>query len=331
MILTGNPDFEAIEASGFARYADVGIDEGFPLPWKGEGIIEKAREGMRLGIWYPEYHGRTHHYSGQRWVDCLRQRTDETLWQFFKLRMFGISKHSVGIEYDDMNEQEQYEWTKVGFDRFHRCFGKMPDCAINSDGTEVTERVWQRLGVKVRLNAQTKKRKMGEVNSGTGIIYLTRNVLLEPQGVPDERTKNGFTGAYRATQEVWRVGKPAIVSIHRKNFTSLDEAEDKTSWEQFERFLDAVSREHAEAIYMSSWEVAQLITTGRSAAFYGDEIVCRNFLGSRQEIIAPVPATRRVADVVDVRSEKSLAFSRSEDGSVRFEAAPGNYSVRLRD
>jgi hypothetical protein len=331
MVLTGNPDFEAIEANGFTRYVDIGIDAGFPPPWEGKETIEKAREGMRLGIWYPEYHGRTHHYSGQRWVDVLRERADETLFEFFKLRMFGISNCSVGIEYDGMDEEQQYEWTKVGFERFQRCFGVMPDCAINSDGTEVTERVWRRLGVKARLNAQSKKRTMGEVNPENGMIYLVRNVLLEPQGVPDEKTANGFSGAYRKTQEVWKAGEPAIVSIHRKNFTSLDEAEDKTSWEQFERYLAMVSREHPGAVYLSSWEVAQLIATGVSSAQYGREVICRNFADGARDIVAPVRAGRQVKEVVALRTQKGVFFARTDDGSVRFTAVPGNYSVKLKE
>jgi len=329
MVLTGNPDFAAIEANGFTRYEDIGIDAGFPPPWEGKGTIEKAREGMKLGIWYPEYHGRTHHYSGQRWVDVLRERADETLFEFFKLRMFGISSCSVGIEYDGMDEGQQCEWTKVGFERFRRCFGVMPNCAINSDGTELTERVWQRLGVKVRLNAQSKKRAMGEVNPETGMIYLTRNVLLEPQGVPDEKTANGFTGAYRKTQEVWKAGEPAIVSIHRKNFTSLDEAEDKTSGEQFERYLATVAKEHPDAVYMSSWEVAQLHATGMSTARYGREAICRNLTDRKQDIITPVLGDVRVRDVVDLQTQKAVAFSRTDDGGVCFKAAQGNYAVKL--
>ena len=329
MVLVGNPDFDAIEANGFMEYVDMGIDKGWPSPWRGEGTIEKAREGMDLGIWYPEYHGRTHHYSGQKWVDVLRSREDETLLGFFKLRMFGVSPCRVGLEYDDMDEEQQYEWTMVGVRRFERCFGHRPDCAINSDATDVTERVWQRLGVKVRLNAQSKNRQMGEMNPMTGMIYLTRNVFLEPRGLPDGETPHGYSGAYAKTLEAWQANRPALVSIHRKNFTSLDPDEDVTSWRQFEQFLNSVQNDHPDAVYLCDWEVAQLWQTGTSVAQYGNELICRNWTGTKRTLGAQVPSDMDVRDVVDLATEKSIRFRRGDDGSVQSDCPDGNHSVRL--
>ncbi|MEW6358063.1 MAG: hypothetical protein AB1696_17140 [Planctomycetota bacterium] len=330
MVLVGNPDFQAIEANGFTKYVDIGIDEGWPVPWQADGTIEKAREGMNLGIWYPEYHGRTHHYHGQQWVDVLRENPHDSLFGFFRLRMFGVSNTSVGLEYDNMTEDEMYEWARVGFDRFKRCFGVTPNCAINGDGSDVTERVWMRLGVRARLNAQSKGRKMGEVNPDTGMIYLARNAHLEPRGQRDEDTPCGFTGAYRETQETWKSNQPAVVSIHRKNFTSLDETEDRESWTQIERYFATVRKEHPDAVYLTSWEVAQIITTGMSSAKYGNEIICRNFTEERQGIQARVPDDGDVEDVVALPQRERVAHSRGDDGSVRFAADPGSYSVLLK-
>lgn len=329
MVLVGNPDFDAIEANGFTAYVDIGIDQGWPAPWRGEGTIEKAREGMKLGIWRPEYHGRTHHYSGQRWVDVLRGREDDTLLGFFALRMFGISECKVGIEYDDMDEAAQYEWTKVGIERFERCFGRRPDCAINSDATEVTERVWQRFGVKVRLNAQNKGRTMGETNPDTGMFYITRNVMLEPQGQPDDQTNRGCSGAYAKTLEVWAANQPACVSIHRKNFTSLDPEEDATSWSQFEQYLSSIQTNHPDAAYLCDWEAAQLWQTGTSAARYGDDLICRNWTDKRHELAAAVPKGMDVEDVADLASQKHVRFDRGDHGAVRIACEDGNYMVKL--
>ena len=331
MVLVGNPDFQAIEANGFTEYVDIGIDEGWPDPWQADGTIEKAREGMALGIWYPEYHGRTHHYHGRQWVDVLRENRDDPLFGFFRLRVFGVSNTNVGREYDNMTEDEMYEWAKVGFDRFERCFGVMPNCAINSDANEVTERAWVRLGVKAYLNAQTRKRTMGQISPDTGVVYLTRNVYLEPRGLPDSETTRGFTGAYQDTEKVWKAGQPAVVSVHRKNFTSLDEMEDKESWAQIERYFATVQKEHPDAVYLTSWEVAQLITTGTSSARYGKEIICRNFTGDRQEVQTPVPNGDMVEGVVALPSRASVGYSVGDDGLVRFAAAPGSYSVSLKE
>ena len=328
MVLVGNPDFDAIEASGFAQYVDIGLDEGFPPPWQGEGTVEKAREGMRLGIWYPSYHGRGHHYSGQRWVDILREGEDETLRGFFDLRMFGISNCDVGLEFDGMDEKAQHEWVRVGFERFERCFGQRPACAINGDATDVTERVWRRMGIKARLACRT--RQMGEVDPETGMMYFVRNVLLEPQGVPDAETTRGYSGAYAKTLEVWKAGEPALVSIHRKNFASLDEAEDATSWSQFEQFLHSVQTDHPEAVYLCSDEVMQLWTGGTSCAGYGDDLICRNWTGGRRELTADVLDGRTVAEVVDIARETTVPFEIDGEGSVRFSCGDGTYAVMVR-
>ena len=328
MVLLGNPDFGAIDANRFTEYVDIGLDEGFPEPWQGEGSVEKAREGMRLGVWYPEYHGRAHHFSPQRWVDILRKGEDETLRGFFDLRMFGISNCGVGLEFDGMDEEAQQAWIRVGFERFERCFGRRPVCAINGDATAETERVWRGMGIKARLGS--RRRNMGEVDPETGLMHFVRNVLLEAQGVPDAQTPNGCTGAYAGTQAAWSANQPALISIHRKNFTSLDDEEDATSWAQFEQFLHSVQTEHPEAVYLCNDEVMQLWTDGTSCVRYGDELVCRNWTGARRELVGGVPDGKTVAEVVDVAREKTIPFETGEAGTIRFGCEDGTYSVVLR-
>jgi len=329
MYLVGNPDFDAIERGGFAEYIDIGIDEGFPHRWEREGLIEKAREGMKLGIWFPEYHGRTHHYHGQRWVDTLRKGEDEVLMEFFKLRMFGISRKSVGLEYDDMSEAEQFEWVKVGFERFRRCFGYSPHFVINHDGTDVTERVWSRLGVIGRLNAGFKNTLMGAYNEQLGLTYLVRNAKLDPLGMPGSETEFGFSEARAAVETAWRNNQPAIVSTHRKNFASLDEEEDKNSWQQFEAFLGWVAREHPDAVYMTDYEVVQLYRRGVSAVRYGDGVVVRNYTGAKRSVTVDLPEGAQPHEVIRLPDGRTVKFSSGEEGVV-LEVGDGDYLVRLK-
>jgi hypothetical protein len=161
----GNPDYDAIRANGFTRYCDIGIDEGFPTPWNGDGIIEKMREGVRRGIWAPEYHSMLHHTSTKLWLELLRGEgpQNEYARKLFDLNCYLQDRHLP--EYEKFTVREQREMIDTGMERFHRAFGYAPNAAVTSDAYPITVSLWAAAGINTVSLINCR------VNSGEVVVY----------------------------------------------------------------------------------------------------------------------------------------------------------------
>jgi len=65
--VVSSPDYAAIEANGFTRYADISLDAG-------------ASPGWERGVWQPGYHARAHHFSPRRWIERLQTGHRDAPW-----------------------------------------------------------------------------------------------------------------------------------------------------------------------------------------------------------------------------------------------------------
>ena len=221
----GNPDFEAIEKNGFTRYEDIAIDKGFPKPWNGEGTVEKYRDGMKRGVWHPEYHALLHHVSPRLWLQLLRGKgkAAEIAQERFRRQYFAQPSHLP--EYQGFTVAEQNAIIREGFERFRRTFGYSPRAAVTSDAYPETVVLWAANGIDTvplincrgnvgtvtvyhtkPWNFQDMYAKMGDVGASTGVVYLARNAFFE-NGTPEVVLNS-------ATRD-WKIGEPAVISCHR--------------------------------------------------------------------------------------------------------------------
>ena len=222
----GNPDFEAIEKNGFTRYEDIAIDKGFPKPWNGKGTVAKYLDGMKRGVWHPEYHALLHHVSPRLWLHLLKGKGQaaEIAQERFSRQYFAQPSHLP--EYQGFTVAEQQAMIQEGFERFRRTFGFSPRAAVTSDAYPETIVLWAANGIDTvplincrcndgivtvyqtkPWNFQDMYGKMGDIGSSTGVVYLSRNAFFEGNADTEE--------VFAAVSRVWKINEPAVISCHR--------------------------------------------------------------------------------------------------------------------
>jgi len=321
--LTANPDFERIAEEGLETYHDITIEQGVPSRWARGHFVAAAREGFTRGVWRPEYHGRLHHAQPYRWLKAVRDGEPEAV-ALFEEQMFQGSGRLP--EYAEMDEATQREWANGGIDAFERAFGYRPYCAINADGSQVTEGIWQDAGIRARLNRPACGQ--GQRSPHTSMVYLRRNARLEPLGLDDEYAQAGFTNCWREVRAAWQAGEPAIVSTHRKNYVSMVAEQQRQGFMQLEQLFLAIEESGPEATYLTSAEIAQLYETGTSALAWPGEIVCRNYTGEQQAIALPLEDGQRATEARDLRTDAEVEII-EQAGCLQLRVPDGDFAVAV--
>jgi len=305
---TCNPDYDAIRASDFTEYHDIPIDRGWSQGWQSEGALPMAREGMQRGIWFPEFHARLHHSNPKHWLEILRGPHEETdIYRFlFDNHIYYYNRHLP--EYDGMNIREQRAWLTPAVETFKRAFGVNPTCAVNSDAIPGTEECYALLDIRVRclrsvvLNTGQQVRPygknkpdgtmdgtslMGAYNRFLDLVYLNRNAFFECSGDDPEIVEEGF----QAIVNCWERTEPAVTSTHRIHYCSLNPEVRRNGLAHLEQLLERMGKEHPDAVYLTSWEVAQLCRFGTSAARFADTWILRNYTETEQRVATGTPLT----------------------------------------
>ncbi|MCD6359865.1 MAG: hypothetical protein J7M38_03305 [Armatimonadetes bacterium] len=325
--IVANPDYEAMAEDGMSRYHDITIDRGVPSAWERGDFVAPAREGIRRGVWRPEYHARLHHTQPYLWLETVRDGHPEAA-PLFEEQIFQQS--AMRPEYEQMDEPTRREWIEGGMRAFERAFGYLPECAINCDADDVTEGIWWQWGVRTRLNRQPQEGAAGP-SPHTEMTWLRRNAHLEPLGVDDEYAARGFTGCWREIQQAWAAGEPAIVSTHRKNYVSFVDEQQRQGYMQLEMLLVEVADTYPETVFLTSAEIGQLHRRGVSALVWPDEIVCRNYAGRQRRIPLPVPPGRGVSEATDLRTGERVDIASDDEGRPVLDVPEGDFSVGLTD
>jgi hypothetical protein len=299
--IVGNPDFERIAADNLGAYYDITIDQGVPSRWERGDFVGAAREGYERRVWRPEYHARLHHTQPHLWLQAVRDGNPEA-GALFEEQMFQCSER-VG-EYEEMDEATQREWVGGGIEAFERAFGCRPYCGINGDATEVTEGIWQEMGIKARLNRW--QHRMGQRSPHGDAVYLRRNARLEPLGLDDEYAQSGFTRCWWEVRRAWEACEPAVISTHRKNYVSFVAEQQRQGYMQLEQLLVAIAESAPDTAYLTSTEIAQLYKTGTSALAWPGEVVCRNYTGEEQLISLPLESGQHPIEARDLRTDAEV-------------------------
>ena len=229
-----NPDYKKIKKNNYRRYYDLVLDEGFPEPWNGSGILDKMREGMREGIWHPEYHALLHHQSPRLWLQFLRGTGPQSDYarERFEKGFFSQKYHIA--EYGAYTAREQFEIIKTGIGYFERLFGYSPRAAVTSDAYPETVLLWSVCGidtvslVNAKLNDGTPTvyntkpwnfqdiyAPMGAIGASSTVVYLGRNAGFELGESAD--------AAWAAICRAWQnANEPAVISCHRAGMIEDD-------------------------------------------------------------------------------------------------------------
>lgn len=322
--IVGSPDYDAIRAAGFRHYVDFGLDQGVSQDWERGDIVSKAREGIERGVWAPQYHGRTHHFSHHRWLKRLREG-EARAQRMFAHRMYVCETVKERLpEHEHMAEPERKEWVRGALGYFIRTFGFAPTSVRNSDEAEIA---WAAHGLQIRVGVADREgeNQTGEHSPLCDLWYAGRAIEFEPFLTADK--EDILTRVQAETVAVWQDNRPAFISSHRRNFTAFTDDVDNNFavWDAYLSWLEA---EHPTNVFLTMPEVRQLWENGVSSRRNGNMIIFRNWTKKQQTITCPAEPYESIEEITFADDESRLSVS-SGAGKHILDVPAGNYCVTV--
>lgn len=269
----------------------------FPPAYSRPGMWSAVKQGIKQGVWYPEFHATWHYDPALRLEWALETELSRELTQAGVMLFPGSEKaRELGPwrSVDDLSHELQ-ESQKIFQEVFHRPMGSIiaPDYTWN-DGVED---MWQRLGVRViqgkreQRDPTLMKGKMGRgqkfikrqwaLIAHRQRVYLERNCRLEPVQAPDP--EGTVLTCVAETRNAWGRGHPAIVETHRINFAHDDAEIVQIGQNAMAKYLGAICVDPDQLpTFLVDTEIAQLQTRGVSWVLRGNTLVLRNATHSRR-------------------------------------------------
>jgi hypothetical protein len=271
--IVANPDFDKIRDAQFNEYFYEPFSQTLNRYPHHDKVIEYYHEGIRQGIFRPQFHGREH-VNVRRWLAALRSG-DSAALDAFNFGMFTLHKGGVSIgrkEYLDSfggsskAEHETYdEILREGLSLFEDLWGYrsksfIAPCYI---WPMYVESVLSTLGVTLiqgthvqripsgdqTLKVSRKYHYTGQRNR-LGQMYLVRNVFFEPSwnGAIDH-----VGACMREIDIAFRWKKPAVISSHRVNYIgSICKDNRDQGLRQLERLIAQVLKKYPDVEFLSS-------------------------------------------------------------------------------
>lgn len=286
--VVANPDFDRIRDSGFTRY----YYEWFPRTLERyphhKGSFDLWKEGIRKGLFYPQFHGREHFNTGQ-WIQALQGKNKDVLLAF-ELGMAGIfpkenpsegNKYMVALDYVSAEErQSQIDILKDGLKVFTELWGygsrsfiapcyvwdEAVEPALKESGVDYMQGgLFQHLPLTTGGKRKKKLHYLGQRNR-PGQIYMVRNCSFEPASSATDWVDSCLNQIGTA----FRWGKPAIISMHRINFIgSIDSQNRDRNLKLFKRLLSVILQKWPDAEFLNSEELGDEIVRSRKNSIMG--------------------------------------------------------------
>ncbi len=274
-----NPDFIRIEQSGFKNYFSE-LNTSTYHRYYGNSKIEKIiKEGMELGIYKPQLHGREH-VNISRWMKLLREN-DEITRKAFDLRLFGISGHTFKIPrpslmaaFDGGDDEIEFDFEEIITDAirdFQTLYGFKPETFIapNYVWDEKIEIILLKNNIRFLQGGATqilpsiagnphkhKKNYLGKKNKN-GQMYMVRNANFEPSSDPNKDWVNSTLSEIN-NAFIWR--KPAIINTHRVNYVSnINPANSDKTLKLFVELLSQIIKRWPDVEFMTSDELSTIL------------------------------------------------------------------------
>jgi hypothetical protein len=277
--VVANPNFEKIEASNKTEYHYETILKTYARHEHTRKVPELIKEGIRKGIYIPQFHGREHIHV-KRYMEAINSESEKEQLAFtngaiISTKSFKCSKpykkdYFKGFAFDATNEHKDIENIhRDGLRIFKKIFG-MSSVTFMAQGSIWGDHILSMLkeeGVQLISGQQTMPLENGEVkiiNKKWGSknkyrqIHWRRNCMFEPA-----RNQN-FDWVNKCLTEIeiaFKWGKPAVISSHRENFIgSIFEENRIQSLEKLEKLLTTVLKKWPEVEFISSAKLAKIMT-----------------------------------------------------------------------
>lgn len=276
--LVANPDFARIRENDFRHYYYEPFTETLKRYPGCEGSFELWKQGIRAGIFIPQFHGREH-LNITAWMNALSKGHNETM-EVFKEGMWGyVNSFYNGrkINYQEaFNIHDPLEIPFLedviadGLNLFEKLFGYRARLFVAPNGPfpNVLEKSMSLNGITYINQAKIQYEPIGYgktrkvfhylgMKNKWGQIYLTRNCFFEP----GSHAKTDWVGScINEIKTAFRWNKPAIISSHRVNYIgSLNINNRQKSLKQLKELLVRIKNRWPEVEFMSSDKLGSLI------------------------------------------------------------------------
>jgi hypothetical protein len=271
-----NPDFEKIKAANFQQYFYEKVDQTFNRYPEHQGNLDLWKEGMKSGIFQPQFHGREH-LNYKRWLKALQNGEDGVRYSF----EWGATYSGKG----DYNFMEAYDWDskddipvqeQVIIDglRLYReyfskdaetfiapCYNWDPDLepALAENNVQVIQGGRNQLVPTGTFDKYLPIRHhFGEVNE-YGTIYNVRNCFFEPSM---NSTKDWVDSCLAQIQHAFLFRKPAVICSHRVNYIGfIDSSNRDRGLKGLQILLKRIKKEWPEARFISTDQLKGALNT----------------------------------------------------------------------
>jgi hypothetical protein len=267
-VVTANPDFDAIEASGFEAYHDRPVDETMAPE-----ALDALREGRAAGRFRLQLHGRAH-LNRQRWLEDLANdhpgaralfeaRVDgglalvaEEAWRYHSEYLDWAADRPVGPD-------ALVSWLTPALATLERLGGERPRSTVAPHYVVTTEaeEAWDRLGIEFVQAAEYRLRPDGRPRasylgqrSPTGLVHLTRTARFDPR---PGRQGHHVAETATAIRRCFEQHLPAVVDTHRINYTGPT---GRGACDELDQLLDVADA--AGATYLTTPELGEAVRAG---------------------------------------------------------------------
>ncbi len=227
--IMSNPDYLEIKKSDYKSFVYKTISDSFNHEVNSSVLWKSYKQAISRGLFVPQLHG-LFHFNVRRWMEKIKNQEPDTM-KAFDYMMVGRTEDESGIGISGMapiyhaEEQEIRKLIEAGTKLFENVFGIKSFTSIApcyAWASPLTELLFRQFGVNAIQgkefqylpNKKIKSHYLGEIGPG-GVIYLTRNCVLEPVV--------GKTTAKECFKQItfaFRNNLPAIICSHRINYTS---------------------------------------------------------------------------------------------------------------
>lgn len=274
MSLVANPNFEAVEKNGFTEYVYETVLDTYKRFPDTQKSFDIAMEGIRYGVWFPQFHGREH-INFKRWLRTLQlnDKLSKIAFQHHSLHS-GLMPMTIdffnAFDFDSVNDKSYLEEVmQGGLSLFEKIWGykAIAFCApcgvISREDIDVAAQNGVKLAAgqyfSPRGNGIYKKNDKRWGDRGLcEMLFYRRNCKFEPS-----RT-HSIDWVDRCLYEIniaFRLGKPANIDSHRVNYIGRIYPENRDyTLREMKRLLNEIVKRWPNVEFVTSADLYKEMT-----------------------------------------------------------------------
>jgi hypothetical protein len=260
-----NADLARMRDEDFEHFRWVGIDRGFPQPWK-ESLMPAYHELIGAGVFEPALHGFTHfnvtalmqclHDKGERGRRARLLVTNDVPYLASWTPEYNFALVTRGRREVYLNAAAQDEWIASGMGLFTNAFRKGPRavCAPGYRANAVTKQLWTKHHIQAVQNVGP-----GPLETDGALIEFQRNVTFEPVLEEGDVVARALDQAQRAVAR----DAPIVICTHSINYVTRFVGGAERSRELLRELLASLLHAFPDLRFARAGDVIDALKSGR--------------------------------------------------------------------